>query len=143
MLNDNNSVTLRFCEAWQQQDLPGALAFAHPDIVYAMFIPEDVVPFGGETRGKPAMSDRMTTILEQFAMLRFEVISFRAEGDVEHTRGSYAFRHRQTDETITGVMRIVSKIESGLIRDWKEFHDLEKVRAFMRLIAYKAVGNSQ
>lgn len=127
-----------FCRAWAGQDLQGALDYVHDDIVYSMFIPQDVVPFGGETRGKAAMGDRMRTILEQFEMVRFEIIHFKSHGDIEHTRVAYAFRHRLADETIAGVMRLVTVIEDGLIYDLKEFHDVEKVRAFMRLISFKA-----
>ena len=137
-MHETEGVTPRFCAAWERQDLHGALAFIDDDIVYAMFIPQDVVPFGGETRGKAAMADRMRTILDQFAMVRFETIWFKSDGVIEQTRVAYAFRHRETGETISGVMRLITRVEDGLIHDLKEFHDLEKVRAFMRLIAYRA-----
>lgn len=135
-----DGVTPRFCEAWSRQDLDAALGFVRDDILYSMFIPQDIVPFGGETRGKPAMADRMRTILDQFEMVMFETILFRSHGEIEHTRISYGFTHRQTGETLNGVMRLVTKVDDGLIYDLKEFHDLEKIRAFMRLIAYKASG---
>ncbi|MEM9357457.1 MAG: nuclear transport factor 2 family protein [Pseudomonadota bacterium] len=137
-MSNFDGITPRFCEAWERQDLDTSLEFIHRDIVYSMFIPEDVVPFGGETRGKPAMTDRMKTILEQFAMVRFETILFRRDGNTEYTRVAYEFRHRLTGETIAGVMRIITRVDNGLIYDLKEFHDLEMVKAFMRLIAYKA-----
>lgn len=137
-MSNYEGVMPEFCFAWARQDLHGALKYVHDDIVYSMFIPQDVVPFGGETRGKAAMADRMRTILEQFAMERFEIIAFKRQSDVEHTRVDYAFCHRSTQETISGVMRLVSVVKNGLIIDLKEFHDLEKVKAFMRLIAHKA-----
>lgn len=133
-----DGVTPRLCEAWSRQDIDAALSYVRDDILYSMFIPQDIVPFGGETRGKPAMADRMKTILDQFEMVKFETILFRSHSDIEHTRVSYGFTHRQTGETLNGVMRLVTKVEEGLIYDFKEFHDLEKIRAFMRLIAYKA-----
>jgi len=137
-MTEVDGVMLRFCKAWEHQDLEGALEVVHDNIIYSMFIPQDVVPFGGETRGKPAMADRMRTILEQFDMMQFEAIQFKSDGNVEHTRVDYRFRHRETGEEISGIMRLVTTIEGGLISDLKEFHDLEKVRAFMRLISYKA-----
>ena len=140
LMPEFDGVTPRLCEAWSRQDLEGALSYVRDDILYSMFIPQDIVPFGGETRGKPAMADRMRTILDQFEMVKFETILFRGHGDIEHTRVSYGFTHRQTGETLNGVMRLVTKVEEGLIYDLKEFHDLEKIRAFMRLIAYKASG---
>lgn len=106
-----------------------------------MFIPQDVVPFGGETRGRAAMADRMRTILTLFEMVHFVPIFFKTDGQVEHTRVNYGFRHRKTGELISGVMRLVATVEHGLISDLKEFHDLEKVRAFMRLISHAAGEN--
>ncbi len=138
MMDETKGVMPRFCAAWERQDLHGALAFIDDDIVYAMFIPQDVVPFGGQSRGKAAMADRMRTMLDQFAMDRFETIWFKSDGEIEHTRVAYAFCHRVTGETISGVMRLITRVEDGLIHDLKEFHDLEKIRAFMRLIAYRA-----
>ncbi|MEM8973057.1 MAG: nuclear transport factor 2 family protein [Pseudomonadota bacterium] len=133
-------VLLRFCTAWQQQRLDAALENVRDDVAYTMFIPRDVVPFGGETIGKAAMKDRLRTILEQFEMLRFDARDFRGSGSIERVRVAYSFRHRVTGETIVGIMRLVVRTQDDLIAELKEYHDVEKVRAFMRLVAYKAAG---
>ena len=127
-----------FCQAWKTQDLAGALEFVHDDIVYAMFIPQEVVPFGGETRGKPAMADRMRMIIEQFDTLRFEETIIKDENDIGSARVAYTFRHRVTGETVEGFMRLIVRIQNGRMVDFKEYHDVEKVRAFMRLVAHVA-----
>lgn len=134
------TVLTRFCQSWAKQDLSGSLMFAHDDVVYAMFIPQEVVPFGGETCGKAAMSDRMRTILDHFDMLRFDIIDEKRLGDLECARVAFAFRHKIAGETITGIMRLEARVQDGLIVDFKEYHDVEKIRAFMRLIAYQVGG---
>ena len=127
-----------FCSAWALQDLVGALVVIHDDVSYAMYIPTDVVPFGGETRGKPALADRMRTILEQFEMLSFETTHVIGSPSGANASVAYEFRHRVARETLTGTMRLVTRVESGKITSVHEYHDLEKVRAFMRLVAYRA-----
>lgn len=132
-----------FCRVWKNQDLAGALDFVHDNVVYAMFIPQEVVPFGGETLGKPAMADRMRMIIAQFETLRFEETIIKVDNDLGYARVAYAFRHKMTGETIEGFMRIVVRVQEGLIIDHKEYHDVEKVRAFMRLVAHVAADRTE
>lgn len=134
------TVLTKFCQAWARQDLPGTLALAHDNVVYEMFIPQDIVLFGGKTQGKAAMSDRMQTILEQFDMLRFDVIDSKIADNAEHARVAFAFRHKVAEETISGTMRLKARVQDGLIVDFKEYHDVDKIRAFMRLVAHQAGG---
>lgn len=142
MADEPKNVLFSFCRIWERQDLAGALELVHDDIVYAMFIPQDVVPFGGETRGKAAMADRMSMILEHFNMQQFETVYDRSVGNVGRARVVFAFRHKITGEVISGTMRLEAEVEDGLIVDFKEYHDIEKIRAFMRLVAYKAAERS-
>lgn len=135
---DPSAVFTGFCQACKTQDLAGAMEHVDADVVYAMYIPQDVVPFGGETHGKPAMSDRLRTIIEQFDTVQFEETITRRENDTIHGQADYAFRHKVTGETIEGVMRLVMRARDGLMVDLREYHDLEKVRAFMRLVSYVA-----
>lgn len=138
-----STILIGFCHAWKTQDLAGALEFVHDDIVYAMFIPQEVVPFGGETRGKLAMADRMRMFAEQFDTLRFEETIIKDENDTGSARVAYTFRHRVTGETIEGFMRLIVRAQDGLMIDLKEYHDVEKVRAFMRLVAHVAADQTE
>jgi hypothetical protein len=52
--------------------------------------------------------------------------------------GAYQFRHKVTGETIDGVMRQVIVVGDGLIAKISEYHDIELVRAFMRLVSHAA-----
>ena len=142
MTDEPKNVLFSFCRVWERQDLTGALELVHDDVVYAMYVPQDVLPFGGETHGKPAMSDRIRMIRDQFELQRFETVHDKSIDNVGHARVAYSFRHRGAGETITGTMRLAARIEEGLIVDFKEYHDVEKIRAFMRLVAYKAAERS-
>mgnify|MGYP001058377472 FL=1 len=51
------------------------------------------------------------------------------------TQIDYAFQHRQSRETIDGVVRVIASFRDGKIIRWLEYQDAERVGAFMRLIA--------
>lgn len=127
-----------YWQVWSRRDKSAALALAADDICYALYVPEEVLPFGGVTRGKASISDRLQTILDIFDTLAYRGHVTQVAGSVVHGRVEYAFRHKMTGEEIDGSMRQVIRIEDGRIVDWQEYTDVERVRAFMRLIAYSA-----
>lgn len=124
--------------AWQVRDKAATLALLTDDIVFALFVPQEVLPFGGETTGKASVSDRLQTILDQFDTLMYEGKVTRTQGETVYGRIAYQFRHKVTGETIDGVMRQVIVVCDGLIARLNEYHDIELVRAFMRLVSYAA-----
>ena len=127
-----------FWRAWSRRDKVGTMAFLATDIRYAMYIPQETVPFGGETQGRAAMSDRLQTILDAFDTLRFEGSITSVHGKTVRGQAAFAFRHKITGEVLEGVMRHVAVVEDGLIYDMAEYHDVERVKAFMRLVAHTA-----
>jgi ketosteroid isomerase-like protein len=131
-------LVIRYCEAWARRDKSAALALAADDIVFRMVLPEDILPFGGVTAGKPSISDRLQTILDAFDTIRYRLTIKRADEATVSGRVHFCFRHKLTGEDIDGVMRIDIRVRDGLITDWTEYHDVERIRAFMRLVSYKA-----
>jgi len=135
---DPGSVVENYFERWAARDKKGCLSLMSPDVVWALFVPQEVLPFGGETRGAASISDRLQMVLDQFDTLNYRGSVTRCEGDVVNGQVAYRFRHKITGEDIEGVMRVVATLENGLIERWDEYHDVEKVKAFMRLVAYSA-----
>ena len=137
--DEDKAAIVRTCwRHWAARDRISAVALLSPDVFYGLYVPEDVLPFGGETRGKPSVSDRLQTILDLFHTIRFEPEVTKVDGDEVHGRVAYCFRHKITGEDIDGVLRQVFEVRDGLIAGWREYTDLERVRAFMRLVAYTA-----
>lgn len=123
---------------WAARDKTALLSRMADNAILAIYIPEDVLPFGGETVGKASISDRTQTILDQFHTVHYSGEIVKIEGDVVVGRVEYQFRHKITGEEIDGVMRHVIEVRDGLIVHLKEYHDIERIRAFMRLVAYAA-----
>jgi ketosteroid isomerase-like protein len=129
-------------KAWQARDKPATLEFLTEDVVFALFIPQEIVPFGGETTGKGATSDRLQTILDQFDTLAYEGTVTRTEGDTVYGKVAYRFRHKVSGEVIDGTMRQVLLVRNGRIAKLSEHHDVELIRAFMRLVAQSAADRA-
>lgn len=129
------AVVERHWRAWAKQDKQTTLSLCAEDMVFSLYVPEHVLPFGGETRGKPSISDRLQTIIDQFETIAYEGRVRHVDGDTVHGVVHYCFRHRVTGEAIEGDMRHVVVVRDGLMVDFKEYHDLKRVMAFMRLVS--------
>lgn len=66
------AVVERHWRAWAKQDKRTTLSLCSDDIVFSLYVPEHVLAFGGETRGKPSVSDRLQTVIDQFETLVYE-----------------------------------------------------------------------
>ena len=128
---------------WAARDKAAVLEVMSPDVVYTLSVPQDVLPFGGEANGRPAVSDRLQTVLDVFDTIKFEGEIVKVAGNVVHGRIAYCFRHKITGEDIDGTMRQVIEIRDGVIVSWHEFTDTERVKAYMRLVAHAAANQRQ
>jgi ketosteroid isomerase-like protein len=135
---DPGSLVQTYCERWAARDKLGCLGLMSSNVVWALYVPQEVLPFGGETRGVASISDRLQMVLDQFDTLNYRGFVTRTQGNIVSGQVAYRFRHKITGEDIEGVMRVVATIENGSVARWDEYHDVEKVKAFMRLIAYTA-----
>ncbi len=128
----------RFWEIWARRDRAAAVTFLAEDVVYAIYVPEDVLPFGGVTRGKASVSDRWQTILDVFETDHFAGRVLRQDGNEVHGRVDFVFRHKLTQQVIDGSVRQRIVFRDSKIVEWHDYLDTERVRAFMQFVAYTA-----
>jgi ketosteroid isomerase-like protein len=129
--------------SWAAKDLKAVLACCSDDIVFAIHVPPEVMPFAGETQGKAALAPRLQMILDDFDFLQFRPDFINDEGDTFHSQVHYHFRHKQTGHDIAGTMRHVWRVEGDKIVRLEEFHDTPRVRAFFDLLAQSASGKAE
>jgi ketosteroid isomerase-like protein len=119
---------------WAARKKDAVLDLCSTSVVYALHVPKDVLPFGGVTVGKFALSERLQTMLEQFEVLQYdgEVLSEEAET----ARGiiRYRFRHRSTGAVTEGIMRQIVWVRDGLLTQIETFKDVDGTRASMGLV---------
>lgn len=134
---DNRATVESFLACWSVQDVEMTVAHVHDDLVYALYISEAALPYGGETRGKDNVRTVLYAILAEFDYLHYapEIVSI--EGEVIRVTAAFVYHHRRTGENLTGTKRMVFQLEDGLIIRIDEYHDAAKVEAFMRLAAQR------
>lgn len=138
MSDDKAEIVRSWWRFWASGRKAEGLSLMSDDLFYGLYVPEDVLLFGGETRGKAAGSDRLQTILDHFYLIKYVGEVVKVDGDVVHGRVEYCFRHKVTGEDIDGTMRQVIEFRDGLIVSWREYTDAARVQAFMRLVSHLA-----
>jgi ketosteroid isomerase-like protein len=126
--------------SWAVKDLSAVLSCCSDDIVFAIHVPPEVMPFAGETRGKDALVPRLQMILDDFDFLIYRPTLIADEGEALHSQVRYHFRHKATGYDIEGSMRHVWKVEGDQIVRLEEFHDTPRVKTFFELLAASEVG---
>ena len=134
---DNRAVVGSFLACWSVQDVEMTVAHVHDDFVYALYISETALPYGGETRGKDNVRAVLYAILAEFDYLRYDPEIISVEGDVVRVAVAFVYHHRRTGEDLSGTKRMVLQLADGLITRIDEYHDAAKVEAFMRLAAQR------
>jgi ketosteroid isomerase-like protein len=134
---DNRAVVGSFLACWSVQDVEMTVAHVHEDFVYALYVSDTALPYGGETRGKENVRAVLYAILAEFDYLRYDPEIISVEGDVVRVAVAFTYHHRRTGENLSGTKRMVFQLADGLVARIDEYHDAAKVEAFMRLAAQR------
>jgi ketosteroid isomerase-like protein len=135
MRSDTEGVLEAALHAYALDDLPAAAAFFAEDAVYAIYVDEEIFPFGGEVVGRASILSVWQKLRQQFDLVAHTPLNITGENDIARCQVAFQFRHRQSGETIDGILRLVVQIEKGRIVRLREYHDQERLRAFIRLVA--------
>ena len=119
--------------AWRLQDEEAWLAYCAESVVYTLHVPTDLFPFGGSSVGKEAARRRLCMIWDLWEFLEMAPGQLTVDGCVVRALVTFRCRHRSTGRLLEGRKRNVWRVENGLVTRYETFHDLERVRAFMRL----------
>jgi ketosteroid isomerase-like protein len=133
----NRAVVESFLACWSVQDVEMTIEHVHEDFVYALYISETALPYGGETRGKDNVRAVLYAILAEFDYLRYDPEIISVDGDMVRVAVAFVYHHRRTGENLSGTKRFVIHLRDGLITRIDEYHDAAKVEAFMRLTAQR------
>jgi ketosteroid isomerase-like protein len=127
-----------FVRAWSDGDIDRAMSVVAEDAVYELHISNEVLPLGGETRGRAAITKALADVRDQFEYLLYRGHNYTETDDTVRYAVEFMYRHRLSDETLSGRFRVVMKLRGGLIVRADEYHDRALVEAFMRLVAMSA-----
>lgn len=119
--------------AYMLGDYETAASYYAPDATFALYADNEIFPFAGEWRGRQAIVECWHKIGAAFDVLRFDIRSIAASGDVVRSQISYELSHTASGEVLDGICRLVLEVQNGQIVREREYNDVERMRAFMRL----------
>jgi ketosteroid isomerase-like protein len=143
MRDDPETQFEAFTTAYRLRDLDQCARYFSDDCEYAIFIPSQILPFGGSIVGASAIYDCHVSVDRDFELLKYEPRSLLRKDQQIRTQIEFAFRHRASGEIIDGVMRIEASFRDGKVVIWREFHDCERIEAFMRLCSAREAERNQ
>ncbi|OYW55353.1 MAG: hypothetical protein B7Y80_13705 [Hyphomicrobium sp. 32-62-53] len=136
MLCDPEGIVEAAMAAYALGDYETAASYYAPDATFALYADNDIFPFAGEWRGREAIVQCWEKIGAAFEVIRFDIRSIVASGDVIRCQISYELHHTASGETLDGICRLVLEVRDGQIVREREYNDVERMRAFMRLCEY-------
>jgi len=132
-MSEPEKIVRAFLQLWAAGDLDKALQYVADDAVYALYISREVLPVGGETKGKEDIRAALRFVREQFDYVLFRPGNWITSGDTVRLRVEHMYLHRRSGEMLTGTFRIVFRVQGRLIVRADEYHDRAMVESFMRL----------
>ncbi|MBN8912325.1 MAG: nuclear transport factor 2 family protein [Rhizobiales bacterium] len=127
------AVVEAFNRAWIRGDIDDAMRVVAPDCVYALYISDELLTHGGETRGRDNIRAALTEVRIDFEYVLYRPYNVVLDGDVCRYRVEFMYRHRRSGEMLNGNLRFLMQVRDGLIVRADEYHDRAMVEAFLRL----------
>jgi ketosteroid isomerase-like protein len=126
--------------SWAARDLEATLSCFSEDVKFAIHLPPEVAPYFGVQQGRDELAVRLRMILDEFDFLEYKPIQITSHGISFHSQVRFNYRHKVTGLEYDGSMRHVWRIKGDRIIRWEEFHDIERVRVYFRLLAQAMAG---
>jgi ketosteroid isomerase-like protein len=121
--------------SWAARDLDATLSCFSEDVAFAIHLPPEVAPYFGVQQGRDQFALRLKLILDDFDFLAYKPIQITSHGISFHSQVRFHYRHKLTGLEYDGTMRHVWRVKGDRIVRWEEFHDIERVRVYFRLLA--------
>jgi ketosteroid isomerase-like protein len=134
MRSDPEGIVEALLIAYAIGDYEAAAAYYAPHAVFAMYADNEISPFAGEWQGREEIINCWQDIRNGFDILRFEGRNIRSGSDnVFHCQVSYELLQKESGLTLQGIARLELEFRDGLIVREREYNDVERLRAFLRL----------
>lgn len=138
---DAREIVAEVLRLWATQDVESTFAYVADDVVYVLYIDEDLAPFAGVTQGREEMMAAFYQMIEQYDYLHWKQVIVGAEGDVVRAQTQFRLHHRRTGTDLEGSMRTVMTMRDGMMVRCEEFMDRGLVESFMRLAKHREATN--
>lgn len=134
MRSDPEGIVEALLTAYAMGDYEAAAAYYAPDAIFAMYADNEITPFAGEWQGRERIVNCWHDICHGFEIVRFEGRNIRSGADnIIHCQVDYELLEKLSGHTLEGIARLELEFRDGLIVREREYNDVERLRAFLRL----------
>lgn len=120
--------------AWAANDLDAIVQKVSSGAVYQIHAPRDVLPFAGRHEGREQIRTCLETIKRDLDFLAFAVDWVNGGEGTVRARIIFYYKDPETNSQLDGCMRHVWRIENGKVVHVDEFHDVARLRAFLKMV---------
>lgn len=134
MASNITSIVTSAIATYARGDVEGMLSSVAEDVEYALYLEESELPFAGTSVGKDVLRTRINMMQDAFDYILFRLFPGRVVDRTMHNQVEFMYRHRASGEILDGRFRFLLTVgDAGLVTHIAEYHDAERVKAFMRL----------
>lgn len=127
-------IALAAMKTYASGDLDAFMEMLTDDVAYALYLDEAELPFAGETVGKVLLRQRIAQMHDAFDYILFRPFPLHVTGRAAHNQVEFMYRHKATSEVLSGRFRFVLTVTEQRVSRIEEYHDAERVKAFVRLV---------
>lgn len=137
---DETELVKAIYAAWVARDLDTTVGFIDDDMTFALHIPAEVVPGGGEISGKANVAAALQGILDTYDFLSYVPSGIEQMAGSVRAVVTYRYRHKASGEEVENSMRHLWQFAGNKARRLDEWHEIEPLRAFAGRVADKGAG---
>jgi ketosteroid isomerase-like protein len=122
-------------DAWRSQDLDRLASYLPDDFCHIIYIPTEIHPLGGVSKGKRASLERLGLIVHDFDFLRFDTGELMVQKEHAGVEIPIRYRHRRTGAILETMIANFWTFEDGWPVKLSEYHDIDRIQAFAASLA--------
>ena len=122
-----------YLNAWVAANAEGAANHLSVDAIYCRHISRDLIPSGGEARGREDIARALRGFWASFDPLLYKTAGPRWGPSSIRLLAAFIYRHRSSGEILDGRLRLVLTLQDATITRVDEYYDRARVEAFIRL----------
>lgn len=128
---------------WANHDIERTLGFMSEDVVHTLNVDGELVPFAASVRGKAAMREKLTIVLDTFEIGAYVTDHLSVQSNKLRANMKMIYIHRNSGERLITNFRYVIEQLDGVMVRIDEFHDAAYLEAFVRYVSTPARGRDQ
>ena len=123
-----------FYDVWFRRDVIAVMAMISPVFRMTQHFDDPALPFTGTSVGRAAFQHRLEQIYADWRFLTAKKKYLQVDGERVRTNVTFDVQHLATGEVFDGTLRHFWVVRDGQLLHLDEHIDVERLKAFLRLL---------